>query len=120
MKHNDTKYDKINMSLANISKFIPNGKENAVSMRYLANILDVAERDIRQAILNARLQGEIICGTQFGYYTPADDSELTEYYYYARTRALTTLRSLKATRKRVVDIEASLSETENDYKEELE
>lgn len=111
----NTKFIDANKILA----LIPTGKDNAISMEYLSNILGVSKRDIRQCVLNARLEGNIICGTQYGYYLPADDSELREYYYYALTRALTTLKSLKTARIKVKEIEAELSDAEQIVWEEL-
>lgn len=78
---------------------IPLGEENAIHMDDLANILDVEGRDVRREVLNLRKRGRIIASSQNGYFIPTTNGELLRYYRKARGRALTTLSSLKRTRR---------------------
>ncbi len=84
---------------------IPIGRENAIPMRTIASALGVNAREVRQAILDARLDGVIICSGMYGYYYPDTDTDILHYYKRTRSRALKTLASLKATRQRVKEIE---------------
>lgn len=87
------------MKIRNITDVIPTGEERAISMAALARALDITERDVRKAILQARMAGSIIAGTGSGYFIPDTDEELLTYYRIAKARGLTTLASLKATRR---------------------
>ena len=78
---------------------IPYGEENARHMSDLANYFGVEERDIRREILHLRIRGTIIASSQNGYFIPETRQELYTYYRKAKGRALTTLRSLKRTRR---------------------
>lgn len=59
-----------------IMNYIPSGKYNAVSMRYLAMILNTNTRVIRSMVLNARIAGHIIIGDDNGYYLPCYEEDL--------------------------------------------
>lgn len=96
------------ITIDRVLSIVPTGRENAVSMRYLARVFGVKERIIRQAILDARLSGYIVCGTSYGYYYPANKGELVEYVHSAKSRAITSLRSLKAARALLKLSEAEL------------
>ena len=84
---------------------LPEGRENAIPMRDLADKLDINQRALRAAILQAREAGEIIAGDSAGYYRPADKAELRKYYFAARKRSLSGLKSLKAVRRKLAEIE---------------
>ena len=73
-----------------LASLIPTGKENAISMKALANLLDISDRDLRRLITRVRVSKLIICGTNYGYYYPADDGELREYRNYLSQRYNTT------------------------------
>lgn len=45
----------------NIERFIPEGKENAVSREVLATRLGLPDRTVRKLIEEARDRGELIC-----------------------------------------------------------
>lgn len=66
-----------------ITTFIPNGFENAVSMKHLAAATNLSLRDVRMAIENARNQGAPICsscdGENGGYYMPTTKQEAERY-----------------------------------------
>ncbi len=58
---------------------IPEGKQDAISMKALSKLVELPSSDVRQMILNARKVGILICSGDEGYYFPADDNELKEY-----------------------------------------
>ena len=80
-------------------KVIPSGEENARHMDELATFFGVEPRDIRREILHLRIRGNIIASSQNGYFIPETRQELYTYYRKTKGRALTTLRSLKRTRR---------------------
>ena len=84
---------------------LPEGRENAVSMRDLADRLNIDQRALRAAILQAREAGEIIAGDSAGYYRPADKTELRKYYFAARKRSLSGLKALKAARRKLAEFD---------------
>lgn len=96
-RNKQTKMQKYNK----IIRLIPIGHKNAVSMRYLANILNTTNRDIREIIHRARLDGIMICGDDYGYYRPANEEELIRYYFRVRCRANTTYAVVEAIRKQL-------------------
>ena len=72
------------------------GRKEAVPMRTLAQALNVRPREIRQAVLDARMDGVIVCSGMGGYFFPKSDEEVLKFYRVNRARAMTTLKSLKA------------------------
>ena len=63
--------------LPKILDYIPEGRENAVSMRYLAVILNTDARTIRSMVHNARISGHVVIGDDSGYYKPVYEEDLT-------------------------------------------
>lgn len=84
---------------------IPIGRSNAIPMKQLAFLLGVAPRDIRQAILDARLDGVIVCSGMEGYFFPETVDEMLEFLNAHYSRAMTTLASLKGTREKLKELE---------------
>lgn len=84
---------------------LPEGRENAVPMRVLAERLGVDDRALRAAIMRARESGDIIAGDSAGYYIPTDKAELRRYYHTARKRCLSGLRALQAARRKLEELE---------------
>lgn len=62
-----------------IMAYIPFGQDNAASMKSLANIFQKSTREIRQMVRNARLDGEIIVGDEYGYYQPVYEEDLDRW-----------------------------------------
>lgn len=83
---------------------LPTGEENAVSMKELAFRFGVNERAIRKAIHEARESGVIICSGNSGYWKPDAEYQLVSYYRLARSRAMSTLKSLKTTREKLLEM----------------
>lgn len=64
------------VKFSEILEYIPEGKENAVSMRYLADLLNKDTREIREKVLKARIDGHVIIGDENGYYKPSCEADL--------------------------------------------
>ena len=86
-----------------IIDILPTGKENAVSMRDLANCLGVTERTVRKHIEIERRSGSIICRSLdegvSGYFLPANIEEVREFVKLSEKRINTArqcTRSAKA------------------------
>ena len=75
--------------------YIPEGSDNAVSMKGLARITGSTPRDVRREILNARLSGELICSNEHGYFRPTTEDEVKIWYRTMMSRVNTTLKMLE-------------------------
>ena len=84
---------------------IPEGRENARKMRNTADMLNMSERELRRAIMNARKSGEIIASCNNGYYIPTTKEELQEYYNLAQRRQKSTAVSIAPVRRRLKEME---------------
>lgn len=92
-----------------ILELIPKGRENAVSLYYLAEMLNVNERTIKKYVSHIRKNGTPIVGDQFGYYKPANREELQWYYRIFRKRGLTALSSISSARRDLQEVPGQLS-----------
>lgn len=93
-----------------ISELLGEGKENARTGRYLADLLGVDPRDVTQQIERERRAGQPICATcdsrNPGYYLTADPDELKDYcdrLYRRGGELFKTRRALIATLKALLD-----------------
>lgn len=86
-----------------IFKYIPHGKENAVTRAQLCRMTGLPDRQNRKLIELAQRRGCIILNDQDGkgYYTTTDPDVLIRYYRQERGRALSTLRKLTPLRRRL-------------------
>ncbi|MGN1339351.1 MAG: HTH domain-containing protein [Oscillospiraceae bacterium] len=72
-----------------ITDFIPTGRNNAISMKDLATLLNISERGVRSIIQRAREQGAPICSeyeNRGGYYLPADKYEALSFLRQQKAR----------------------------------
>lgn len=77
-------------------KILPQGQQNAVPAAELAEILNFKDiRTMQMAIGEARREGQLICSSVKGYFLPADDSEIEQYIATLKSRALSTLKTIK-------------------------
>ena len=70
-------------------ELIPTGRENAVSMKDLAALMNISERGLRLLVQQAREQGAAICSdwdNNGGYYMPADEYEAMSYLRQQKAR----------------------------------
>lgn len=73
---------------------IPSGRDNAVSIRYLATILGTTDRQIRHMVEKARIDGNIIAGSNDGLFVPETETELREYVHRTYSHIVTTIKTL--------------------------
>ena len=92
-----------------ILELIPEGRENAVSLAYLAEMLKVSERTAKKYVSHARKNGTPIVGDQYGYYRPANREELQWYYRIFRKRGLTALSSISSARQDLQEVPGQLA-----------
>lgn len=78
---------------------IPTGKSNGVSRDELARKWHTDRRTVSAIVADLRARGEIIASGNAGYYRPATDDEHAEYYHTQHSRALSILKTLKASRR---------------------
>lgn len=86
-----------------IMDLIPEGRENAASMRYLAMICQRDERSIREMVKTARISGSIICGDDAGYFLPTCEEELARWIHRAESSLISTARSLQPAKKALAE-----------------
>ena len=80
-----------------ISSLLPSGSARAVSLRRLAEITGLSERETRRAIQRERLQGVPICSdNQHGYYLAASGAEREAFCRSMRGRAKQILKAARA------------------------
>lgn len=99
----------IDRTINRILELIPEGRENAVSLAYLADLLQVNERTVKKYVSMIRIQGTPIIGDVCGYYKPADRSELQWYFHLFHKRGITSLRSISSARRDLQDVPGQLT-----------
>lgn len=62
---------------------IPQGIDDAISMKELSEILGTTERETRSRVLKCRISGNIIGSTDNGYYIPDQLWELVAHHHRA-------------------------------------
>lgn len=80
---------------------IKTGRENAVTGRTLARLLDCPERKVRQLIEEARRQGHLIINDQDGkgYYIASSTEDVQRQYNQMTNRAMSILQARAPFRK---------------------
>lgn len=95
--------------MINIIDFIPTGMANAVSQGELSAITGLDKRTIRQAILNARKSGAVICSNCIdkfsGYYIPANKYEAMAYLKQQQSRLNNGYIALQSVQRFVEEFE---------------
>lgn len=82
-----------------ILKFIPIGKENAVTRETLSLALNTSDREIRKLIAQARRNQPIVnLQTGAGYYLPTEKSEVLKFLNQETHRARSIFWSIKGCR----------------------
>lgn len=85
---------------AELLSFIPRGKSNAVSVAYLSECLSLDRRAIIRRVRHARINGDIILSSKnAGYYQPANNKEIAEFYNNSRAESIGRLSVIKGVRK---------------------
>lgn len=82
---------------------IPVGRENAVTRRQLCELTGMRDRALRNAIEDARQNGEIIINAQDGrgYYRSEEPNDLAGQYVRNRNRAMAILVQQKYIRRKL-------------------
>lgn len=81
--------------LKRLMSLIPDGEDNAKSMRELSRECGVSPREVRKIIENARRDGMIIASSDSGYFIPSCEEELNAFYIRTMYRINTTLDTLR-------------------------
>ena len=83
-----------------IAALVPIGSSRAISLRRLAEMAGLSERETRRTIQRERLRGIPICSDNLtGYYLAADDAEREQFVKSMRHRARQILRAARAVEK---------------------
>lgn len=69
-----------------LTKFIPKGRDNAISAEALSSLLGRSERDLRHIIEAARNSGILICSDAKGYFFSGSLEEMLAYISQVRAR----------------------------------
>lgn len=91
------------MRINTVLSFMPTGRENGVSMRYIAQMTGMSEREVRSAVNEARLAGHMIVGDDCGYYVAGSVEELVVYFFRLRKHAKTTQSILRKVKRGLKD-----------------
>ena len=87
------------MNEKDIRNFVPLGRDHAISCRRLAERMGCSERDVQEAVFQARAEGYPVCSTtRNGYFMPLSAGEALDCYraHASRVRSGTVvLRVLK-------------------------
>lgn len=84
-----------------LMQFIPKSPDR-ISLKSLSFKLGSIERNTKEFVKAARIEGALIASDNRGYYVPVTKEELTKYYCTFHKRAMTALKSVKAARKMLV------------------
>ena len=82
-----------------ILSLIPSGEENAIHSRELQAITEISVRALRAEIESIRRAGFVICGSNSGYFMPADLDELRRHIQRQRRAARSVLYTLRSARQ---------------------
>lgn len=86
----------------NIIDYIPRGHDNAIHSSVLCSVLDISPRQVREAVSQAMLDGNVILNLQDGngYFVPTESERglVEQYIRQEEHRAKTNLAKLKAAR----------------------
>lgn len=98
---------KRNGAFKRLLAFIPEGEDNAISMYALSSFLGLSERQTRKIVELARLDGNVICSNDSGYFVPETVEELLRYERRVRARIRTAFKTLEPVKalKRTIDFE---------------
>lgn len=85
----------------NIIEYIPTGKNNAVSRKYLCQITGMPDRAIREAIqaFNESGEGIIACECGKGYFVPETKAEAERYIRYSQSYLISLARKDRGMRR---------------------
>lgn len=86
-----------------IMNYIPRGQRNAIRMKDLAQLTGWKTREIRQAIFQARCDGELICSScdkiTGGYFRPETVKEVQAYKRLQESRIRSAAKAVRSARQ---------------------
>ncbi len=88
---------------------IPTGKDNAVSMKSLAEMIGVSERRVRSMVNAARADNFLISSGNSGYWRPETNAEVKESYIRQKHMATSILRTTGESRRVLGTIDGQIS-----------
>lgn len=83
------------MTTTELLNILPTGKENGIKNEDLQKILNTDKRGVSLQIQRARNDGALILSGNGGYYLPANNEEIQEFYNIMRARCLSLLTAIK-------------------------
>ena len=102
----------INRKQGVIERLLLPGRENAMTTKQLLAITGIRYvADLQRLIERERAAGALIlskCSEGGGYYLPANRGEIARYEQTLRRRALSTLRTLRAARRVLKDVDGQI------------
>ena len=91
------------------------GRENSVSMKELARLLGISERDVRRMIERARIADLTILSCEDGYFFPLTKTEINDYCARTALRIQTAVLAFAPIYRKIGrDIEIVTHEVERD------
>lgn len=101
-----------------IEKLLPRGAKNAIPTAELVRLAGFrSARELQKEIEQERARGALILsrgGSDGGYFLPANRAEIASYEATLRRRALSTLRTLRAARRALREVEGQVRLSELD------
>lgn len=97
--------------MLNITTYIPEGKENAVTREQLCSLTGLSDRSVRQLIENARMEGVLIINAQDGkgYFRSNDVKDIRRQLNANNKRAMSILRQQKFLRRRLSELDGQVT-----------
>lgn len=84
-------------------RWLGTGKDQAISMKFYARILNTDARTLRTWIHNARLCGHVIIGDDAGYYLPSCEEEVSAWISREECALRSKARALQSARQALKD-----------------
>lgn len=85
--------------LSEVIRYLSVGKENAVDLITLSELMDMCPRNVGRIIHKERANGTVICSSTNGYYLPANKEDIREFVESMQKRATSIFSSLKSAKK---------------------
>ena len=83
------------MTTKELISILPTGKKNGIKNEDLQKILGTDKRGVSLQIQHARNDGALILSGNGGYYLPANDDEIREFYNVMHARCISFLKAIK-------------------------
>lgn len=84
-------------------RYLGVGEDQAISMTFLARVLNVDKRTVRSFVHNARLNGYVIVGNDSGYFVPRTEAEVTAWLNRQECALRSKAKALRSAREALKD-----------------